>query len=188
MADSSSIEKTLSSTTVYSGRVVRFRVDRVVLPGGKLHTREVCEHRGAVALIPLLDNRLILIRQYRLPAGKVLYELPAGTLLVGEKPEICAGRELAEETGYRARTMIKLLQCYLAPGYSTELMHFYLATDLDPGEQQLDEDEVIQVCSTSLQRALEMIRSNEIEDAKTIIGILLLERYLTSTKQVINSS
>jgi nudix-type nucleoside diphosphatase (YffH/AdpP family) len=177
-----STEEVVSSTTIYSGRVLRYKMARVKLSDGSMHLREVVEHPGAVALIPIVGDQIVLIRQFRLPAGRVLYEIPAGTLEKGESPEECAARELIEETGYRAGKLTELFHCFLAPGYSTEMIRFYLATELESGMQHLDEDEAIQVCPTPIERALEMVHSNEIEDAKTTIGILLCEQYLATRK------
>jgi len=176
------LEKVVSSTTVYRGRVLRHKMVRVKLPDGRMYLRDTVEHPGAVALIPMLDDEIILIRQFRLAAGRVLFEIPAGTLEQDESPEKCAARELTEETGYRAGNLVKLSHCFLAPGYSSEMIHFYLATELQLGKQQLDDEEAIQVCPTPMRKALEMVRSNEIEDAKTMVGILLYERYLAVQK------
>lgn len=176
-------EEVVSSTTIYSGRVLRYKMARVKLSDGSVYLREVVEHPGAVALIPLLGDQIVLIRQFRVAAGRVLYEIPAGTLEKGESPEECAARELIEETGYRAGKLKELFHCFLAPGYSTEMIRFYLATKLESGMQRLDEDEAIQVCLTPMGRAVEMVRNNEVEDAKTTIGILQCERYLAAQKR-----
>jgi nudix-type nucleoside diphosphatase (YffH/AdpP family) len=173
-------EQVVSSTTIHSGRVLRYKMAKVKLADGRAYIREVVEHLGAVALIPIVDNQIVLIRQFRLPASRVLYEIPAGTLAKGESPEACALRELIEETGYRAGKLKELFHCFLAPGYSTEMIRFFLATELQLGHQNLDEDEAIQVCPTPIKRALQMVHSNEIEDAKTTVGILLYEQYLVA--------
>jgi len=170
------VEEVVSSTTMYRGRVLHFKQTTVKLPSGKLYTRELVEHPGAVALIPILEDKVILIRQFRMATGKVIYELPAGTLKEGEDPDACARREIVEETGYKAGRLERFFQCYLAPGYSTELMHFYVATELKAGPQHLDEDEVIRVYPTPLEEALAMVRRNEIIDAKTVVGLLLYDK------------
>lgn len=172
-------EETVSSATIYRGTILHFKSTTVRLPSGRLHTREIVEHPGAVALIPVLGDTIVLIRQYRLAVGRTIYELPAGTLNTGEDPDICAAREITEETGYRARKLDKIFQCYLAPGYSTELMHFYVATELEAGPQRLDEDEEIRVYPTPIDEALAMVRRNEIMDAKTAVGLLLFDRLRT---------
>ncbi len=176
------LEKIVSSTTVYRGKTLRHKVVRVKMSDGEMYLRDTVEHPGAVALIPVLQDEVILIRQSRVAVGKVLFEIPAGTLESEESPERCAARELVEETGYRAGSLVKLFRCFLAPGYSSEMIHFYLATELQPAGQHLDEDEEIQVCPTPVQKALEMVRSNDIEDAKTVIGLMLYEKYLELRK------
>jgi len=169
------IEEVMSSTTIHRGRVLHFKNTTVKLPSGKLYTREIVEHPGAVALIPIIDDKVILIRQFRLTTDKVIYELPAGTLSKGEDPDACAEREIVEETGYKAGKLRRIFQCYLAPGYSTELMYFYVATELEAGPQHLEEDEAIRVYPTPLEEALAMVKRNEIIDAKTAVGLLLYD-------------
>lgn len=131
------------------------------------------EHPGAVAVLPLLaGDRILLLKQYRPAIGKWVYEIPAGTMEKGESPLRCAKRELEEETGYRAGRVEKLLEMYLAPGYSTEKLYSFLASELRPTHPHSDWGEEIKVVETPLPRALEMIRSNRIEDAKTIATLL----------------
>ena len=141
------------------------------------------EHHGAVAIIPVIDEKIILIRQFRPAAGRILYELPAGTLMEGETLDACAARELKEETGYLAGTLSKLFNCYLAPGYSTEIIHFYLAADLEQIEHKTEPDEFIEIFTVTMNDALHMVVSNTIRDAKTICGLLFLEQ-LHSKKPV----
>lgn len=176
-------EKTLESKRIYDGRIVNLRVDTVELPDGRHATREVVEHKGAVAVVPLLDaNRVVMVRQYRQPAGQVLVEIPAGTIDPGESPEACAKRELIEETGYAAGRMTKLFATYLAPGYSEEMLHTFLAQDLTPKHADCDEDEFLEVLTVSLDDAVEMIGSGEIKDAKTVCGILMAKKIVSSVK------
>jgi ADP-ribose pyrophosphatase len=133
----------------------------------------VVEHPGAVAILPLLDeNRILLLKQYRPAIGKWIYEIPAGTVEKGESLLRCARRELEEETGYRAGRMRKLFEMYLAPGYSTEKLHSFLASELRPSSPHRDWGEEIRVVETTLSEALEMIRTNRIEDAKTTATLL----------------
>ena len=166
-------EKVVESTRIYEGRVVSLRRDSLLLPSGKRFDREVVEHRGAVAAVPLLaDDVVVLVRQYRHAAGEVLLEIPAGTLNLGENPEDCMRRELVEETGYRPNRLEKLLTLYLAPGYSSELMHIYLATDLVETGTSPDEDEFIEVVKFDLSDVLKMVFESKIRDAKTACGIL----------------
>ncbi len=166
-------EKVVASGFPFSGRLIKVRVDDVVLPNGRRTKREVVVHRGAVAIIAVEGGRIIMERQYRHTAGKVLWEIPAGTLEEGEDPESCAKRELEEETGYVAGTVRPLIHFYVAPGYSTEVIHFFLAGDLRKENASPDEDEAIETRFVSLEEAHEMVRSNVIEDGKSIIGILL---------------
>jgi len=162
----------VDSRRIYDGRVIGLRVDRIRLPSGDVFEREVVEHRGAVAMLPLLDDgRLLLIRQYRHPVGKVLLEIPAGTLSDGETPEECARRELIEETGYDAETIKELFSCFLAPGYSSEKIHLFLASKLKRVGSSPEVDEFIQLEPTELEDAEAMIKRGEIMDAKTISGI-----------------
>jgi ADP-ribose pyrophosphatase len=170
------MEETVHSSKIFEGQPFNVRKDTTKLPNGKLIDRDVVEHPGAVAIIPTLDDKVILVRQFRQAAAKVLLELPAGTLKKDEDPEECAARELEEETGYKAGNLKKLFKCYLAPGYSTEIIHFYLATDLKKTKSKTEPDEFIEVTSATRQRLLQMIASNEVEDAKTICGILMLDR------------
>jgi len=167
------MEKTLSSRLLHEGRSFSFKTDQVELPNGRTTTRDIVDHPGAVAIVPLLDDsKIVLIRQFRYAAGRELLEIPAGTLEKGEKPDACAVRELKEETGYEANSMRRLLSCYMAPGYSNEVIHLYVATGLKKGEKETEEDEEIAVEAVGFDEALRMIEENKIEDAKTIVGVL----------------
>jgi ADP-ribose pyrophosphatase len=168
-------EVTLKTRSVYRGRLLKVRVDTVKLPNGRKTTREIVEHPGAVAIIPLLENgKLLLVKQYRNAARRRLIEIPAGTLEVGEAPLPCARRELIEETGYAARRFTKLFSCYLAPGYSTEKIHFFLASKLVPTEAKQADDEAIIVQPMGLHEALKAIEQGKIQDAKTISALYYL--------------
>ncbi len=172
-------EELIESQVLYRGRVVTLRIDTVRLPNGRIARREIVEHHGAVAIVPLLDSEtVLLIRQYRQAVGEVLLEIPAGTLEPGESPEACAQRELEEETGYRAGQMRKLFSQYLAPGYSQEVLHVYLAESLQPTRQQLDEDELTELVPTPLHQIADMILEGTIKDSKTIAGLLMTLRLL----------
>jgi len=172
-------EIVLSSETVFEGRVVTLRVDQVRLPSGRISRREVVAHPGAVAIIPMLpDGRVVLVRQYRQAAGQVLLEIPAGTLEPGEAPEACAHRELVEETGYRAERLLPLFASYLAPGYSSELLHVFLADGLAAATARPDLDEQIETVEVSITEAVSWVLSGQIQDAKTICGVLLAERWV----------
>jgi len=176
-------EKVIEARTAFQGRLLSLRVDKVELANGIISTREVVIHRGAVAILPILPSgEVLLVRQFRLPAGKVLLEIPAGTLSVGEEPLECAKRELREETGYYAGKWRKLASLFLAPGYSTEYIHIFLAEELSPGEAELDEDEIISLVEMPFEKALEMAINNEIEDAKTACALLLYNTILKEEK------
>ena len=167
---------------VYRGRKFSVRISEHMLPSGRRASVEIVEYAGAVAVLPLLDgDSAVLVRQYRPVIGSWIYEVPAGTLTPGEKPDDCAFRELEEETGYRAGRLVKMFEMYTAPGYSTEMLHSYLAEGLVQGEASLEEDEELNVVVVPLDRTVEMIRKNEIRDGKTIATIL----YYIENKSVV---
>jgi len=166
------LEKCKASSRIYDGRVLNLRVDQVILNDGTQSKREVVEHRGAVAIVPILNNdHVLLVRQYRYPIGRELLEIPAGTLEIGEDPQSAAERELEEETGYRSEQVRKITEIYMAPGYATEKIHVYLATNLQQSKPQLDEDERIEIEPVPFSAALQKVRSGEICDAKTVCGL-----------------
>ena len=166
------MERCTSTTRVFDGRILNLRVDRVLFDDGIEATREVVEHRGASVIIPLLeDKRVLLVRQYRYAIGKELLEIPAGTCDEDESPEDCAKRELQEETGFTCDDLEKVLECYVAPGYSTEKIHFFLARSLRRTQQDPDEDERISVEPVSIPDALAKIRNGEICDGKSICAL-----------------
>ena len=167
-------ERTLASETVFEGRLISVRVDEVELPSGQRSKREIVEHRGAVAAVPLTaDGEVILVRQWRHPAGEALLEIPAGTCEAGEEPLETIKRELIEEICQRAGRVEPLASVYLAPGYSSELIHLYLATELQPEEGQCDPDEQIELEMMPLREALRMCRDGELRDAKTVAALLM---------------
>ena len=166
------METRISSKRIYDGKVLNLRVDQVKVENGKIAIREIVEHRGATAIVPLLDGGdVILVRQYRYPIESDLLEIPAGTMDPDEDPEECAVRELEEETGYRCREITKMAECFMAPGYTTEKIHFYLAKGLTKTQTRMDEDEDIKVERLRFTDALEKIRTGEIRDAKSIVGL-----------------
>ncbi|MCS7235144.1 MAG: NUDIX hydrolase [Armatimonadota bacterium] len=166
-------EQVLRSRVVFEGRVVRVRVDEVRLRSGKVTTREVVEHRGAVGMVPLTaDGRVLMVRQYRTALGGWTVEIPAGSLEPGEAPEACVQRELAEEVGYEAGRVEHLVTFAPSPGFLTELLHLYLCTDLRPRSLPREEEEM-EVVAVPLAEARRMVQSGEIRDAKSIIGLLL---------------
>lgn len=172
-------EELIESTEAFNGRLVKLRVDKVRLPNGKEATREVVVHRGAVAVVPLLDsNIIVMVRQFRQAAGEALLEIPAGTLDPNESPDFCAERELAEEIGYKPGKLTLMFKSYLAPGYSSEMLHTFLAQDLFPAKADHDADEFIEIVEVKMREAVELIRSGEIKDAKTICGVMMARHLL----------
>ena len=170
------IEKKISSEDIYDGCLLHVKRDTVELPNGKEAVREWIRHPGASAVLPLLpDGRVILVRQYRYPVEKVTLEVPAGKLdAPDEDPRICAERELAEETGYTAKSLTKLTTIATTVGFSNEYIHLYAAEDLVSGKQHTDEDEFINVVKVPLEEAVDMVRDGRIFDAKSAVSILLL--------------
>jgi len=170
-------ERTLSSEAIYDGRIIKLRVDSVELPNGKTARREVIRHPGAVAIVPLLPpsegGGVMLIRQFRYAAQQSLWEIPAGTLEPDENPDDCAYRELQEEIGYKPGRLEKLGGIFVAPGYTSEYIHLYLATDLLPSRLASVADEFISAQPFSWEDVLRMIREGVICDGKTISGLLM---------------
>ena len=170
-------ERVLESKRIHDGKIVNLRIDTVRLPDGHEATREVVEHAQAVAVVPVdAEGRVVFVRQYRLPVEAVLLEVPAGSLDPGEDPEVAAQRELQEETGFRAGRLERLTGFWVAPGYCTEYIHVYLAQELTEDRLEADDDELIEVETLSLDEALARIDSGEIEDAKSICGLLQYAR------------
>lgn len=158
---------------LHQGRVFTLIRENVTLDNGVTVDIDTIRHPGASAIVPLTaGGAVVLIRQYRHSVGGYIWEIPAGTLNPGEDPEACAARELIEETGYAAGVWRRLGEITPVPGYSDERIHLFLATDLTPAAQNLDADEVLAVHEFPLERAAEMIASGEIQDAKTICGLL----------------
>lgn len=167
-------EVTIESTYIYRGKVVTLRKDQVKLPNGKLGEREIIEHSGAVAIVPITDEgKIIFVKQYRKPIEKETIEIPAGKLDQGELPEDCALRELREETGF-AGNLFSKFSYFSTPGFSDEILHLFFARDLKKAPLDCDEDEFLEKFEASPEEALHMIKNGEIIDAKTIIGILTL--------------
>lgn len=167
-------EKQLSSNYIFKGRVINLRQDTALLPNGNTATREVIEHPGGVCVAALTDNdELLFVRQWRYPYGEVTLEIPAGKRdRLDEDPLECGKRELQEETGAVAQNYIDLQPLYPTPGYINEVIYCYLATGLTFGEQNPDEDEFLDVLRIPLDKAVKMVLSGEIKDAKTQIAIL----------------
>jgi ADP-ribose pyrophosphatase len=165
-------EKTIHTEPIFKGKIITVEVDTVTLPNGKQATRELVRHLGAVCVVAVVDDKILLVEQYRKPLGKSIIEVPAGKLDSKEEdPLACAIRELKEETGYVAGSMRKLYSFYSAPGFCDELIHVYLAEDLVAGDAKLDEDEFLNVLHFSYDEALQAIADTTIQDAKTILAV-----------------
>jgi ADP-ribose pyrophosphatase len=163
----------LSSEETFRGRVFSVTVD-TTREGDKTYRREVVHHPGSAVIVPVFeDGTIALVRQYRHPAVRYLLEVPAGKLDQGEVPPEAAARELEEELGFVAGRLEKLAEFFVSPGFCEEKMWVYLATDLTKTQQRLEDDEVIEVVRLPFSQALSMITTGEIEDAKTIIGVML---------------
>ncbi|MBO5924876.1 MAG: NUDIX hydrolase [Clostridia bacterium] len=173
------IEKTLSSTTIYDGKVIKVIRDQVSLPNGESAYREIVHHNGGATVLAVKDDMVYFVRQYRYAYHDELLELPAGKLNEGEDPKSCAIRELEEETGLKATDVDLITKLYPSPGYTDEVIYVYLARDFVQGTQHLDEDEFLGVITLPLSTVKDMLDSGEIRDAKTIVA---LRYYLSNTK------
>jgi ADP-ribose pyrophosphatase len=178
-----SAPETIDSRPIYQGRIFNVRLDRIREEGVE-YEREVVAHDGSAVIVPVFgDNTVALVRQYRHPAGEYLLELPAGSLEAGEDPRAGAIRELEEEIGVVAAQIDLLTEFYVSPGFLTEKMYVYLATNLTDVGQKLEHDELIEIQRLSFADAIAAIRSGEIRDAKTIAGVMLAaERFIGGPK------
>ena len=164
---------------LHRGRVYNLIKENVTLDNGVTADMEYIEHPGATAVIPILsDSRVLLLKQYRHSLREYIWEIPAGTLDPKEEILECAQRELIEETGYSADQWQKLGEITPLPGYSDERIHIFVATDLKPAVQDLDKDEIIHVHKVEFNKTVEMIKNGEIQDAKSITGLLMMQNHL----------
>ncbi len=169
---------TVSSQRIHTGRVVTLNVDEVRFPDGRIGEQEIVRHTGASVVIPFLsdphggDPQLLLVRQYRYAANDFLIELPAGRPNAGETPAECAARELREETGCVAAHLEPLLSAYTTPGFTDERLHLFAAHGITRRETEFDPDEYVEAYPVTMSKALEMVRTGEIQDMKTSLGIL----------------
>ena len=177
-------EAQLATQRLHTGRIVTLDIDTVRFPDGSTGELEVVRHSGASAVVPFLgdpegdDPQVLLIRQYRYATGGDLYEIPAGRLDAGEEPEACARRELREETGCECEDLEHLTTFWTTPGFTDERIHIYMATGLTAGAHAREADEFLETAPMPLSRALEMIRDGEINDGKTIVGLLYAAGFL----------
>lgn len=172
-------EVTIKSEKIYEGKIVNLRVDTIELQDKKYSKREIVEHSGGVGVVAITEeDEIVLVKQYRKAISKEILEIPAGKLELNEKPKDTALRELKEETGYSTDNIEYISEFYPTPAYCTEKIHVFLARDLVPGEQDLDENEFVEVIKLPFEEAYEMVLNGDLTDAKTIIGITLygLER------------
>ena len=172
-------EKTLSSQLIYDGRAVKLRVDTVQLPSGRETKREIVEHSDCVAIVAVdADENVLLVRQFRKPIDKELLEIPAGGIDAGEDPVAAVRRELQEEIGYLPQKVERLGGFYSTPGYCTEYLHLYLATDLVPSQLHAEDTESISVVPVPLRQVPQLITSGDICDAKSIAGLFAYLEHL----------
>ena len=171
----------ISSERLHTGRIVNLDADTVRFPDGSTGRLEMLRHPGASAVVPFLDDprepdpRVILLRQFRHAAEGFIWEVPAGRLDSGESPETCARRELEEETGMRARRLEGLTTIYTTPGFTDERIHLFLAHGLDAGAHRREADEFMELHTLRWSRVLEMVRSGEIQDGKTLVALMFVQ-------------
>lgn len=169
----------INSKEVFKGKVINVNVDTISLPDGKTAEREIVVRADATAVVPIdEDGNVVLVEQYRHGALSMVLEIPAGMLEKGEDPKECAIRELEEETSFIAKNITHITTMYPTVGFCTEKLHIYLAKDLEQGNFNFDDDEFIEVKKIPLEKAIDMIYTGEIIDAKTIIGLLACKKFL----------
>jgi len=172
-------EKQIETKTLYEGLIVNVRLDVAELQNGNRASREVVVHPGGVGIVPIThDKKVLMVRQYRYPMEEELLEIPAGKLGDGEDPFGCAVRELSEETGCTAGRYVDLGVIYPSPGFCRETLHLYLALDLQHGEMNLDENELLCVEAVCIDELIDKIMKNELPDAKSVIGIMKAKKFL----------
>lgn len=176
--------KIISSKLIFKGRAIKLRFDTVIASDGRETTREIVEHTPVVAMVAIDDkNNVLLVQQYREAIGCVLTEIPAGSIDPGEEIETAVRREMQEETGYLPRQLVKLFGFYVAPGYCTEYLYVYLATDLIPSRLVAEDTDEINLVRVPVEEIPFLLRTGKINDAKSLVGLYAFLDYLTkSTK------
>jgi len=172
--------KVINRRNIFKGRVIDLSVETIIFSDQQVEMERI-NHPGGAAVVSLLsDESVVLIKQYRHCIGDTIWEIPAGRLEPGENPLDCAKRELEEEVGYRAAQIKKLTEIYSAPAYCTEVISIFLATELTPGTQRLDDDEIIKVVKIPLTEAVLKVKTGEIKDAKTVVGLMLTQIFMNT--------
>jgi len=178
------LEKRIDGEIKYKGVIVTVRLDDAELHNGAVVKREVVEHPGGVTILPVdSEGNCYMVRQFRYPFGRMMLEAPAGKLEYGEDPRLCAERELSEETGFTADELIYMGTMCTSPGFSSEVLHLYLALGLHEGESHPDQDEFLNVEKYSLSRLSEMVMDGSIDDGKTVAVVLKAEKYLQNRQK-----
>jgi ADP-ribose pyrophosphatase len=172
------VERWIRCEEKYRGSILSLWVGEVQLEDGEIYQREVTRHPGGVAIVPVIDDAVILVRQYRIAVEREMLELPAGKLEKGELPEVCAHRELEEEIGYHAGNLVLATSYYSSVGFADEKMYIYLGFQLKKVAQNLDSDERIQIVHIPIAEIRERLAMNEFDDSKTIIGLRELLAYI----------
>ncbi|AKI97219.1 NUDIX domain-containing protein [Kosmotoga pacifica] len=177
------MEKSLKCENIFNGNIIKVERHRVELQDGSESYREVVRHKGAVAVVPVFEDKVVLVKQFRFPVNEELLEIPAGKLEEGEDPYDCAIRELKEETGFVAQEIQKIGELYTSPGFSDEKIHIFLARVVPYGEPEPDFGEFIEKVELPFQDIVKLIISGKILDGKTVAGILLSEKYLSGGEE-----
>jgi len=168
--------QTVTQNKIYSNNIFKIS-QRELMWGKQIRKFDIIEHNGSVAILTLDNKNIVMLEQYRASTEKYVLEIPAGTIEKNEKPEECAMRELEEETGYKAKNIVHMISYYSSIGYSTELIHCYVATDIYKNSSIISDDEIINVKKIEFEELLDMIKTNKIIDSKTICAILFYNQF-----------